>query len=228
MRKILCVIVCLIAAGASSVLAQDSPANEKKAGAFALGGGALFSGNFSYWGTDEVDGRADDRYDTTAMQTGVYGLFDAKYAELNIGVILGRINDSDASINTMDIRFGLYGKVPISVSKTVTLFPLLGVEYDLYLLAQQDGSRRHPKDAEFAVSDSKSDAHALEALSNLGFKAGLGIDVSLTERLFLRTELLYGIRLPNNTEKYLLDKRSDAGYVIGHGGDFKLAVGYRF
>jgi hypothetical protein len=121
----------------------------------------------------------------------------------------------------------LYGKLPIELPGKVTLFPLIGAEYDLFLAAKQDGSRRHPKDATFPVSDSDQSANALEALSTLGFKAGIGADFSISEHAFVRTELLYGVRLQNKSEQYLLDARSDADYVLGHGGDFKLAFGYR-
>jgi hypothetical protein len=207
---------------------QETAANAKRS-VFSAGGGAFFTGGFSYWGTDEITGLADNRYDTSSMRTGLYGFFDAKYAEVTVDVLLGKLNDNAGdTANTLGLRFGVNGKFPFTVSKTVTLFPLLGVEYDLYLLAHRDGSRRHPQDAAFPISNAKQDAKALEALSVLGFKAGIGIDVALTERIFLRTELLYGIRLNSATEKYLLTARSDAGYALGHGGDFRVAVGYKF
>jgi hypothetical protein len=54
------------------------------------------------------------------------------------------------------------------------------------------------------------------------------MDTHFTDNFFLRTELLYGLRLPNKMEEYLKDKRQDANSMLGHGGDFKIAVGYRF
>jgi hypothetical protein len=68
----------------------------------------------------------------------------------------------------------------------------------------------------------------MEALSALSFKLGIGLDTFFTDRLFLRTELFYGIKLPNKMEKYLSGVRQDIDWTLSHGGDFKIAVGYRF
>jgi hypothetical protein len=68
----------------------------------------------------------------------------------------------------------------------------------------------------------------MEALSALSFKLGAGLDTYFTDHLFLRTELIYGIKLPNKMEKYLYDIRQNIDWTLSHGGDFKIALGYRF
>jgi hypothetical protein len=40
--------------------------------------------------------------------------------------------------------------------------------------------------------------------------------------------LFYGIKLPNEMEKYLSDVRQNIDWKLSHGGGFKIAVGYRF
>jgi hypothetical protein len=100
---------------------------------------------------------------------------------------------------------------------------LAGIDYDLYMLAKKDDGR----DAKFPSADTP-DSKAMEALSALSFKIGAGLDTYFNEHLFLRTELLYGIKLPNEMEKYLSDVRQNIDWRLGHGGDFKIAVGYRF
>jgi len=105
-----------------------------------------------------------------------------------------------------------------------SLFPLLGVDYDLYLMAKKDDDR----DAKFPISSANQDAKPIEALNTLWFKAGAGLDTFFNDNLFLRTELMYGIRLQNEMEKYLYDSRSDVTGMLGNGGDFRIAIGYRF
>jgi opacity protein-like surface antigen len=203
----------------------------------SVGGGGLFGANFSYWGVDDESLGALNRYDTTGMGGGVYGFLDATYAELNVGLLCGKTAEDnplalnpDDPANTLALRFSLYGKYPIAVSKMFTIFPLVGAEYELALAAaKNDGNRTMDfRDIDFPVSAGKQDAKAAEALSTAWFKAGIGMDTQFTDHVFMRMELLYGIRLNNKTEQYLLDTRSDADFAIGHGGDFKLAVGYRF
>jgi hypothetical protein len=203
----------------------------------SAGGGALFGANFSYWGVDD-DSLGDlNRYDTTGMGGGLYGFLDATYAELNVGLSFGKTGadnpsalNPDDPFNTLALQFGLYGKYPIALSRTFTIFPLIGAEYDLALWAAKNEGKRTMdfRDLSFPVSAGEQDANAVEALSSLWFKAGIGMDTFFTDHVFMRMELLSGIRLNNKSEEYLLDARQDADFALGHGGDFKLAVGYRF
>ena len=197
----------------------------------SIGGGGLFSGNFSSWVVKKDPAESNlYRYNSTNINTAPYIFLDLKYIEFNIGLLLGQINgDSTMSGNnnfpaqTLGLRGSAYLKIPVTLSPMFSLFPLLGVDYDLYLLAKKSNDY----DATFPIKG-KSDAKPMEALNNLWFKAGLGLDTFFNDHLFMRTELLYGIRLQNEIEKYLLDTRDDVNWMLGHGGDFKLAIGYRF
>jgi hypothetical protein len=84
------------------------------------------------------------------------------------------------------------------------------------------------REAKFPVNADTQDAKAMEALSTVWFKADAGLDVYVTDHVFMRGALLYGVRLTNKMEKQLLDTRQEADSVLGHGGDFKIAFGYRF
>jgi hypothetical protein len=230
-KTIVFVLVCLLVGMVLTVKAAAETPRFSLSG----GGGGSFAANFSTWRVDEDVPGDLNRYDTTAFGSEIFGFFDATYFEADIGVLLSKLNavnppagSSDDTSNVLGLRFSLYGKYPIVVSDKVTLFPLLGATYELSLLAQHDGGGGRIKDSEFPISASKSDAKAYEALNTVWFKAGLGTDVNLTEHLFLRGEIVYGIRLPNETEKYMYDVLPDVDSVLGHGGDFKLAVGYRF
>jgi len=197
----------------------------------SIGGGGFVSGNFSSWSVDENIPGDLHRYDETQLGVGPYVFINLKYLEMGIGLSLGQLNaDKTMSENlnfparTLSLRGSVYLKYPFTLSPRFSLFPLLGVDYDLYLLAKKSDDR----DAQFPVSSGNQNATAFDALNTLWFKAGAGLDTFFNDHLFLRTELLYGLRLPNNMEKYLRDTRPDVDWMLEHGGDFKVAIGYRF
>jgi hypothetical protein len=220
----------LIAAGlcVATAFAQETGGNPFR---LSIGGGGFVSGSFSSWSVDENVPGDLNRYNETQLSVGPYALFDLKYLEIGIGLSLGQLNaDKTMSANpnfparTLGLRGSVYLKYPFTLSPMFSLFPLLGVDYDLYLLAKKSDDR----DAKFPVSSSNQNANAMEALNTLWFKTGIGLDTFFNDHFFIRTELLYGLRLPNNMEKYLRDTRTDVNWMLEHGGDFRIAVGYRF
>jgi opacity protein-like surface antigen len=226
------VFLLLIAACLTAAAFAEAPQFKLSAG-----GGGLFGANFSYWGVDDESLGALNRYDTTSMGGGLYGFFDATYAELNVGLLFGKTGEDNSAAlnpddpaNTLTLRFSLYGKYPFAVSEMFTIFPMIGAEYDLALwAAKNEGERTMDyRDITFPVSAGNQNADAVEALSALWFKAGIGMDTHFTDHVFMRMELLYGVRLNNQNEKYLLDVRPDADFALGHGGDFRIAAGYQF
>jgi hypothetical protein len=197
----------------------------------SIGGGGFVAGNFSTWSVDKDIPGSLYRYNTSNLNIGPFIFVDLKYLELTVGLPLGWVNADDTMsadpnfpAQTLGLRGSAYLKLPLTVSPMFTLFPLLGADYDLCFLARKDDDR----DAKFPISDSNQDAKAIDALNTMWFKAGIGMDTHFTDHLFLRTELLYGLRLPNKMEEYLKDTRQDVNSMLGHGGDFKIAVGYRF
>ena len=197
----------------------------------SVGGGAFVGGSFSYWSVDKDMPGDLDRYNTSHFNVGPFLFVDLKYAEISLGFPLGFLNADDTMsenpnfpARTFALRGSAYLKYPFTFSPAFSLFPLLGVDYDLYILAKRDDDR----DAKFPVSAGNQNADPIDALNSLWFKTGVGFDVSLSNHLFLRTEFLYGLRLPNEMEKYLKDTRNDVNWMINHGGDLKVSLGYRF
>jgi len=222
-------VVFLMIAGlcVSAIFAQETGSPFR----VSIGGGGLFNGSFSTWSVDEAVPGSLYRYNSTFLNTAPYLMFDLKYTELNIGLLLGRLNADDTMsadpnfpAKTLGLRGSAYLKLPITLSPMFSLFPLLGMDYDLYLMAKKDDDR----DAKFPISSGNREAKAIEALNALWFKAGIGLDTFFNDHLFLRTEMMYGIRPKNNMEKFLHDIRSDVTGMLGNGGDFRIAIGYRF
>jgi opacity protein-like surface antigen len=232
-NKTLCFLSLLLVVGGleRAAFAQEV---EKSAFRVSLGAGGALNANFSTWFVDK-DAPGDlYRYNSSSLGTAPYVFLDLKYAALNIGLGIGKAgnlhsdNPLDGNSNfparTLSLRGGVYLKLPFTISDRFTLYPLAGAEYELFLSAFKNDGR----DAKFPISASNQNADPLEALSAVSFKLGAGFDAFLTDHLFLRTELLYGIRLPNEFEQYQDDVYTDIGSKLFHGGDFKVAVGYRF
>jgi opacity protein-like surface antigen len=227
MKKTWAIMVIAVIAG-TAVFAE---APEFK---ISAGGGGFVSGDFSTWNVDEDVPGSLDRYNATSLGIGPYVFFDITYLELSIGLMVGEIKNissgSDLATNpnfpaeTISLHGSVYLKYPFKLSTMFSLFPLAGIDYNLYVHSKRDDGR----EAKFPVSTGMQNADAMEALSALSFKLGAGLDTYFTEHLFLRTELFYGIKLPGKMDKYLQDVRQNIDWTLQHGGDFKIAVGYRF
>jgi opacity protein-like surface antigen len=165
---------------------------------------------------------------------GAYVFFDAVYAELTVGIFGGKgetqqifkLDRGDgrsekithtADFSITNISIGLLGKYPFWLSDKYSIFPLLGIEYQVVL----------------NIDDSQSDywwgAFDFIDWNAFWFKAGAGMDFLLTKKVFIRIGALYGIRLANNYEKAFMDRNTNwEGILLGHGLTTKLALGYRF
>ena len=222
---ILAAALCVTAA----VFAEETESAGAPALRVSLGGGGMVSGNMSTWGVDKDKPGDLGRYNSSILNTAPYFMFDAKFIEVNIGLLLGQAQNSNLGnpvfpADALGVLFGAYLKLPFALSEMFTLYPLAGARYDLYLLSQKSDGR----DAAFPTGSNGETSGALEALSTVTFSLGIGLDTFFTGHLFLRTELLYGISLPNKMDVHLKDSRSDVEWQLSHSGDFKIAIGYRF
>lgn len=157
---------------------------------------------------------------------GFYLFFDATYVEANVGLLLGNSNrdkqpdddDQKKGYDVTAIKLGLFGKYPIDLG-SFTLFPMLGIDGQLCI-----GGKMGGKDV---PSEYKDDFN--EGYSWFWIKLGVGADIPLAEKFYLRPEFLYGIRFNTDNEK---DTKDSAGKfldaIVGHGLDVRVAVGYRF
>jgi hypothetical protein len=235
------IIICLLIAGCVTAAAfgQETEGGKKPAFRVSLGAGGQLNANFSTWFVDKDIPGDLNRYNSSVLGTSPYLFVDLKYIEFNVGLGIGTIGkfnsanplsaNSNFPARTLSARGGAYLKLPFTLTNTqaagaFTLYPLLGAEYELFFMALKDDDR----DAKFPAGANNQDADPMEALSALSFKLGIGFDVFFTDHLFLRTELLYGLRLPNKMDIYQNDIYTGIESKLFHGGDFKIAAGWRF
>ena len=191
---------------------------EKKGGA---GFGIIFANDFNAKmtrkGTHSNTPFAHDSK-VNAFNVGLFAYGDFVYVEMVFGIFYGggAINIDQSSAQNGYFQFvgtdiGLYGKYPFIISEKITLFPLLGMDYQPTF---------------FALYDDFEMAEAGIAWNQFWFKAGGGIDYKLKNNLHLRFEVLYGIRMANETENKLDDSSILLNNTsIGHGFTVRIALG---
>jgi len=195
----LLVLLALVAAGA---FAQVS---------LSAGGGLLF--DLSLNNGVEVAG---EKSGMDATSFGGFVFFDATYVEVDIGFTYGLL-DSYVGSSSADggsmlaLNFALLGKYPIPVG-SFTIFPLLGVNYNLVLSHEDKDGNSNDKAGD---------------LSQFGILAGMGADFNLTTALYLRAEALFQLRFAN---KVMSDAADDyhGDTTFGLGPVIKVALGYKF
>ena len=187
----------------------------------SAGGGLYFTSDFGGGVETSVYGIKYHK-NTPYFGGGTFGFFDATYVEANLGFFYVNCNYDDSiqgkfdiSINGIDI--GILGKYPFVLSTKLTLFPLLGITYRFMTSGETSTGKK--------VVD-------IEDLSALWFKFGGGLDYSFTDMIYLRGEVLYGLRLKNKVEKDAEDYYKAPGVsvdtLLGHGLEIKVPVGFRF
>lgn len=185
-----------------------------------------------------------------------YGGFlfvDATWVELSLGLQGGAytlregtslksgstpLSESSARYTGMETMLGLclLGKYPFTLNKRFTFFPLAGLEYQIALREYRDpepGSLYDRTDG-IRESDKNGNAYTLPAWNSPLVDIGAGLDIALYPGLFLRTELLYGFRLPTLFERDNLEKvKKMAGAPnprlggLTSGPALKIALGYQ-
>lgn len=203
---------------------------------FSAGAGTTvgaFSARYHYeeWGF--VDAYTDV-WTTAPFDVSMY--FDATYGVAAIGfqangnthrkstTVIGAstitVEDDDENSSGF-LSFSLLGRYPFALGP-VSLFPLLGVEYDLNLYYKDvDGN-----DLKASLTEQeKADLH------QFWFKLGVGADITLYRGLYVRPLALFGFKLLNSAEQDTLENAkanaASARYTdfLFEGG---VQVGWRF
>ncbi|MDR2659290.1 MAG: porin family protein [Spirochaetaceae bacterium] len=219
MKKVLALFLCMMTCGAA-LFAQEqtneAQANREQANAntglrMSAGGGLILQPVF---GSEKYKG-SSSTVESSGFGAGLNVFFDAKYVEVNLGLIFANeksSKDDKKGFDTSNLFFGILGKYPISLNEKISLFPFLGFDYRVTLGASYDGTKSD--DASFIA----------EHFNALSLVFGAGADYDISEKLYLRGELGFGITFNTKNEddnKDSYDSRFKGKLPI------KLTVGYR-
>lgn len=204
------------------------------ASAFALdlsAGGGLTLGSFSQTTYYAPIGIFDSTETVlTTVPFGFSAYFDATYGVAAVGL---QVNGNTHSVSTMIwgvntiitpsddnnrsgfLTMSLLGRYPFKLGP-VSLFPLLGIEYDLNLYWKDD-----------VGTDLKASLTADEKawLNQFWFKAGAGADFFVYKSLYVRPLVLLGFKLLNQGEKDAIDAAITAGATTARKTDFVIEAG---
>jgi hypothetical protein len=198
----------------------------------SAGGGAYTGGLFSRYtlkADGSIDGEAVSVNADQEMNQFNYGAFlfvDGTWAEFNLGIQGGRHNYKETMVaaspsiddlvtnsvgkgTEMMLSLALLGKYPFTLNRNFSLFPLLGMEYQIALMEnrQPDGHNQYDRtDPIRGDTDASGHTYKLSAWNSLFVVIGGGIDYNFSSLWFLRTELLYSFRLETHYEADSLEK----------------------
>jgi len=165
---------------------------------------------------------------------GAHLFFDLTYAEVSVGYFTGGgvwtlgvklkqdlssnfnnvLGDYSTEINSTfsTVDLGLLGKYPIAVSDKITLFPAVGIDYRLCFSGESKydlsslGYLADLVNVDMGDLVGNGDWEDDAAFSALFFKLGAGLDFKFSERLFIRSEFMYGVRLESKAEEELINR----------------------
>jgi opacity protein-like surface antigen len=173
----------------------------------------------------------------TSVGGGIWAFFDATYAELDAALIWNSITQDvkTSSINPAagntekdylitQLNISILGKYPFAIGEKLQLFPLLGVDFQIALTDRDD---EIAKDIKSAPGNTTAPSLG-DFWNSLWLKAGIGVDYSITENLYLRCEALYGIKFNSKYETDQADYWAENFKGVKNGPDVRLGVGYRF
>jgi opacity protein-like surface antigen len=180
---------------------------------------------------------------------GGFLFLDVKYAELTLGFFGGNgaskytqqrtantnsgytDYESETDVSYASFNIGLLLKFPFGKNDKFSIFPLLGIDYQIMLSAKGDGKEYTGYDGDGKPGD----------FSALWIKIGGGFDIAITNKIYTRLEALYGIRTASKVDEDIEDRYkkiakglndinqdTDVSSKFGHGLTVKLAVGYKF
>ena len=216
---------------------------------FSAGGGGLFGYTFTRYSLR--GGELRSTQDMDRLDYGAFLFFDATFAVFSLMIQGGYSSFSENMILEADalsgnrgtgyeisLGFSLMGKYPFAVSERVSWFPMIGLEYHVALLQRrQAGGIVYDRSSGIAIEDRdvNGNPYPLSAWNSLWINIGAGMDHNIIGSLFLRAELLFGIRLPTRYERGALEVVQEEMGVSnprlrGLTGNptFKIGLGYRF
>jgi len=174
---------------------------------------------------------------------GIFGFFDATFATLGVGVVWNNvrqivdipdlsetINPALAGEETHHFRFtqlniSLMLRYPFQIAERLQIFPMLGVDWQIGL---GDFDDRLREDFQGIANLGYEMPTLGQFWNSLWIRAGVGADFTLHNNLFLRTELLYGLKLPSSYESRMADYWEPNLRGMSNGVHLRVAIGFTF
>ena len=162
---------------------------------------------------------------------GIYIFLDATYAEIFAGYTMtsgtwessAATNEIIPDMKCSYMNIGVLAKYPFTVGN-IKLFPLLGIDYEAAVSGKLEFTTLG-QEYEFDGMDN----YAASELTNFWVKFGGGAEFDITESLYLRGELLYGVRTANDFENNgAIFNNKNGTPMTGQSVSLRVGVGFNF
>ena len=184
-------------------------------GLLSAGGGLLFdlSGNNGFKNGDAYYGMRNTSF-------GGYAFFDATFVEVDVSFARGSltaveeaegVSISENFGSTMQLNVSLLGKFPIFHLLNVSLFPLIGINYNMVFSLKDPGGTSYSDPGD---------------MSQIGILGGIGADFGLGSSLYIRAEGMFQVRLPSKWQKDEANY-ADMATTFGLGPRVKAGIGIK-
>ena len=216
------------------------------------GAGAVLGGSFTRYSLS-ADGslaRVEAEQNVDQFDYGLFAFLDATYGTLSVHVQNGTnsfaepvktnspvdVSRSGQGWETV-LGFSLLVRYPFTPVDGLSVFPLLGMDYQASLVQMRTDSRGKVYDRSDGKEEWDRDLNAfrLSDWNSFHVRLGGGAEFMLSEKLSLRGDLLYGIRLMTPFEAKNLERMKnltgDDSPTLGglsSGPSLRLGLGWRF
>jgi uncharacterized repeat protein (TIGR02543 family) len=203
------------------------------------GGGIFYAGDFGgglRWDNGEI-------LSMGSHMGGAYLFLDAAYAAVSISYAQGggmweTPNNADPNNLPYMHRSSLYiggtAKYPNLINaavfiagteRKVSVYPIFGFDYEFPV----SGKLEFADKPEYVFDGGNMDGYTADALSALWVKFGAGLDHYLTRNIYVRAEMLYGVRMSNWFELDQMEKAAPQAERprLGHGLTLKAGAGIK-
>ncbi|GHU73634.1 hypothetical protein FACS189450_13780 [Spirochaetia bacterium] len=240
MMKKLFSILFLTVIITGNIFAQERLGGNKNGPApkFSLGAGGriFYNGMFDIWEFDPyltyggVDPYAyiyeNNFHSNNGFGIGVF--FDATYVEIGMDFIFGSFKPNydkytgDFELKSTQFGFTILGKFPFAAGPGVTVFPLAGIDYQIFLSGEADG---------FTIERDDMSGDFEDMYDAFSLVVGVGLDYNITTKLYLRGEVLVNFKMESDSDKALkrLAGENDLSFsLFTFGPRVSIGIGYRF
>ncbi|MDR0512783.1 MAG: hypothetical protein LBG93_06745 [Treponema sp.] len=188
----------------------------------SIGGGTVLGGVFTRYSLSANGHVAamSARQQVNQFDYGVFAFFSTMYTTLSVSFQNG-VNSwrEPAYVTGIDhnwggsgrgweqvLSIGFLGRVPFTLNGRLTVFPMLGIEYHIALLQRRNANgfvydRASSNGAAMGEHDRDNNPFQLSDFNAFWIMLGGGLEFDLSDRVFLRSDLLYGVRLMTASER---------------------------
>jgi len=219
----------------------------------SAGAGGLLGAFFTRYESSSSSGDMSMTQKVDQLNYGALVFFDASYAELSVLIQSGSNSYDEVMVRDDDdgpdfvartgdgwetmLGFCLLGKYPFTLTKKLTLFPLLGIEYQIALSEKRRVNQGIIYDRTNGIyeKDANGNSFDISTWNAFWIHVGVGTDIALAKSFFIRSELLYSFRLMTAYEsdgleqmKSMLNDNDPKLSGLTSGPSLRLCAGYRF